>query len=235
MISLPVRVALVVFVWLPAALAAAPIIREAGAIYLSDFDAKPLKLALREPAPAYFDFAGTRYVGTLRFPQVVEVQAVSKGPYRVRGQAQQGQVLGWVDPKKLAPLDPDFLAALEKSEARRQTVTALIAKNEVGLGMTPDEVELSIGKPQKRNRRSSQGQDAQETWEYVKYANVPQNTLITGPDGGSNIVTTYVKTAIGRLAVTFKNGMVESLDQTEGTTFDDVRSSVVVPPVVLLP
>ena len=57
--------------------AAAPIIRETGAIYLSDFGQKPLRLRVLRPAPCYFDIGMTRYAGTLRFPQVVQVEAFS--------------------------------------------------------------------------------------------------------------------------------------------------------------
>src|SRR5215470_343726 len=51
---------------------ASPIIRETGAIYLSDFGEKPLRLRVLRPAPCYFDIKMTRYAGTLRFPQVVQ-------------------------------------------------------------------------------------------------------------------------------------------------------------------
>ena len=45
---------------------AAPIIRESGAIYLSDFGQKPLRLRVLRPAPCYFDIGMTRYAGTAR-------------------------------------------------------------------------------------------------------------------------------------------------------------------------
>lgn len=217
-------------------LVAAPIIREPGAIYLSDFDAKPMRLRLLAAAPAYFDFQGTRYVGTLRFPQIVEVQAVSKeGPYRVRGNAQQGPVLGWVAPKFLEPIPPETLAALEKSEERRRIVEDLIAKKEVAVGLTTEEVELSIGRPQKRTSRSGRDRDTEDVWTYVKYATIPQTTTVAGPGGAVNLVTNYIKTPVGQLTVTFKNGLVESLEQTEGTVFDGTQSSIIVPPLILLP
>ena len=71
---------------------AAPIIRESGAIYLSDFGQKPLRLRVLRPAPCYFDIGMTRYAGTLRFPQVVQVEAFSDFGCRIRGNAQQGGV-----------------------------------------------------------------------------------------------------------------------------------------------
>jgi len=212
---------------------AEPIVREPGAIYLSDFDTKPMKLKLLQPAPAYFDIGGTRYVGTLRFPQLVEVQAIADHAYRVRANAQQGQVLGWIEPKYLQPLAPETLSALKKSEERRVTVAALIAKNQVAMGMTPDEVTLSIGKPQKKAAHASKDQTPEETWDYVKYITIPQNTTVAGPGGVYSVVTTYIKKPIGQLTIHFKEGIVESLDQSEGTILTGEETTIVAPPIVV--
>ncbi len=219
------------FAWvLPAG--ANPIIREPGAIYLSDFETKPMKLKVIAAAPAYFDFNGTRYVGNLRMPQFVELQAISDRAYRVRGLAQQGQILGWVDPKAFEPIPKETLALLQKSEERRQTVEALIVSKEVAIGMTPDEVDRSIGRPQKKTNRASKDQNEQ-VWEYVKYANIPQQTNIANPNGTFSIATTYVRTPVGRLTVTFKDNLVESLDQSEGTILTGNETTIVAPPIVL--
>jgi hypothetical protein len=214
-------------------LRAEPIIREPGAIYLSDFATQPLKLKVLAPAPAYFDLAGTRYVGTLRASQFVEVQAISDTAYRVRGNAQQGPVLGWVAPKYLQPIAPEALATLKKADERRQTVLALIRKNQVAMGMTPAEVQLSIGKPQKATSRAAKDRATEQIWEYVKYTTIPQSTTVAGPNGTFTVATTYVKTPIGRLTITFKDGMVESLDQSEGTIFSTDETTVVPPPILV--
>ncbi len=153
---------------------AGPIVREAGAIYLSDFDLEPVKLALREPAPCYFELNAKRYAGTLRFPQVVKLDAVApNGLLRVRGNAKQGGVAAWVDPSYLEPLPADFVTNLQRAEERRRQVEALIARNEVAIGMTLDEVARSLGKPQKRSSRTSRDGSTQ-VFEYVRYKLIPQ-------------------------------------------------------------
>ena len=128
---------------------AAPIIREAGAIYLSDFGQKPLRLKVLRPAPCYFDIGMTRYAGTLRFPQTVQVEAFADNGCRIRGNAQQGGVAAWIPYSELEPLPEGLLANLKRSEERRRVVDALIARNEVAIGMTIAEVGRSLGKPQK--------------------------------------------------------------------------------------
>ncbi|HEY8900058.1 MAG TPA: hypothetical protein VIM61_06580 [Chthoniobacterales bacterium] len=214
-------------------LRATPIVREAGAIYLSDFEEKPMKLKVLAPAPAYFDFAGTRYVGTLRVPQIVEVQAVSDVAYRVRGKAQQGQVLGWVDKKYLQPIAEETLTALRKAEERRKVVTDLIARNQVAMGMTPAEVEQSIGKPQKRTARASSDKAPEQIWEYVKYATIPQSTNVIGPGGVVSVATTYIKKPIGQITITFKDDIVDAIDQSEGTILTGNETTIVAPPIVV--
>lgn len=231
--------------------AAAPIIREPGAIYLSDFGTKPLRLKVLEPAPAYFDTAQSRYAGTLRFPQTVQVEGIdANGLLRIRGNAQQGGIAAWLNPRFLEPLPDHFVENLRAAEARRIEVEALISQNEVALGMTDAEVARSIGKPQKKTSRADKS-GTQQVWEYVRYQLVPQTTYVPvnnqtvvtfqpGKDcpGGALIQnspgysanTIYVKVPVGTLTVTFKNNIVESLDQSEGTTSSG-QVSVVMPPL----
>jgi len=229
-----------------------PLSREQGAYYLSDFDVKPIRVNLTKPAIAYFDIGMSRYAGTLRYPQSVEVTALSDGAYKVKAFAQQGRVNAWVPPDAIDPVNPELLANLKKSEERRKVVDALIAKNEVAIGMTVTEVEKSLGKPQKRTNRADKD-GTQQIWEYIKYELVPQTTYVpsypqtymtTVPGKANNIpivvqtggglvpATTYVKTPIGKLTITFDNGVVESLDQSEGTVSNPSQSSIVVPPII---
>ena len=231
--------------------ASPPIVREPGAIYLSDFGITPLKLKVLAPSPAYFDTAQTRYAGTLRFPQAVQVEGIdANGLIRVRGNAQQGGIVAWVTPQSLEPLPEKFAENLRKSEARRNEVEALISRNEVAIGMTISEVGRSLGKPQKKTSRADKS-GTQQIWEFIKYQLVPQTTyppvnnetIITLPKsgkfpGGALVQnsqglapnTIYVKVPVGTLTVTFKDNIVEALDQSEGTTTGG-QVSVVIPPL----
>jgi len=227
-----------------------PIVREPGAIYLSDFGQKPLQVRTARPAPSYFDIGMTRYAGTLRYPQIVQVEAVSDNGCRVRGNAQQGGVVAWVPFADLDNLPDGLLANLKKSEERRKMVEALIAKNQVAIGMTVDEVGRSLGKPQKTTKRADKD-GTEQIWEFIKYDLVPQTTYGTGYNQtvvtypgskgrppatvvqtapGYYANTIYVKVPVGTLKVTFKDGLVESLDQTEGTLASG-QVSVVTPPI----
>ena len=192
------------------------VVREEGAIYLEDLLPKPARLAVIADAPIHYKIDLERYLGTLKKGQLVELQAVSDGAYRVRGVAQQGQVAGWVEPKFLNPLKKDFLENLKQNAARRDEVNALIAKNEVAVNMTPEEVTRALGKPAKTTAHVD-AKGREETWEFVKYERVPKESY--GHDAAGNIVKTvvYVKVPVGKLAVSFADNLVSSLEQTEGT------------------
>ena len=81
---------------------------------------------------------------------------------------------------------------------------------------------------------------------YIKYDLVPQTTYAPGYgqtfvnfpkkppvviQSGGFPTTIYVKVPVGRLKVSFKDGIVDSLDQTEGTLVGAGQVSVVTPPV----
>ncbi len=198
----------------PAGSTSGAVIREAGAIYLEDLLPKPARLATIADAPIYYHSDLLRYLGTLQKGQIVELQAISDKCYRVRGMAQQGQVVGWVEPKYLNPLKKDFLDNVRQNAARLEQVKALIAKNEVAINMTFEEVQQALGKPTKKTSKLDASGRA-DIWEFIRYELVPQTSF--GRDAFGNVVSsvTYLKVPAGKLAVTFANNLVTALEQTE--------------------
>ena len=57
----------------------------------------------------------------------------------------------------------------------------------------------------------------------------PQAVIVQG--GGYYANTIYVKVPVGTLKVFFKDGIVDALDQTEGTLVGAGQVSVVTPPI----
>jgi hypothetical protein len=207
------------------------VIREPGAIYLEDFSAHTIRIPVKDDAAIYYKPDLARYLGTLKKGQMVELQAVTDDAYRVRGVAQQGQVVGWVPPAALAPLKKEFLENLKQNAARRAEVDALIAKNEVAVNMTPDEVVASLGKPtRKTSHLDNAGQE--EVWDFVKYDRVPQES--TGYDRYGRLVSSvvYIKVPSGKLSVSFDNNLVSSIEQTEGAPDHEARAKLIPAPLV---
>ncbi|MEX1117678.1 MAG: hypothetical protein WEB60_02690 [Terrimicrobiaceae bacterium] len=209
-----------------------------------------MRLKLLRAAPCFFDSGLTRYAGTLRFPQTVRVEAFLENVCRIRGDARQGGVAAWIPYSELEPLPENLLTNLQEAEERRQTVEGLIAQNEVAIGMTEEEVSRSVGKPQKKTKRAEK-EFVRQVWEYIRYELVPQTTVgpsfrqtvvnIPGTTNspGRTIITSgnslassivYVRVPVGKLSITFLDGIVESLDQSEGT-LSGGQVSVVIPPL----
>ena len=209
------------------------VVREEGAIYLEDLLPKPVRLAVIADAPIHYKIDLERYLGTLKKGQIVELQAVADLAYRVRGVAQQGQVAGWVDPKFLNPLKKDFLENLKQNAARRDEVNALIAKNEVAINMTPEEVLRAVGKPSKKTSHLD-AQNREDVWEFVKYENVPKESVKRDELGNLVKTVVYVRVPVGKLAVSFSNNLVSSLDQTKGTLDRALQIKVIPVPNVVV-
>ncbi len=209
------------------------VIREEGAIYLEDLLPRAVKIKTLAAAPIFYTIGMQRYLGTLKPGQVVELQAIGEGAYRVRGAAQQGQVAGWVDPQFLTTLKPEFVESVRQNAARKAEVDALIAKNEVAINMTPDEVMRSLGRPAKKSSRLD-AEGREETWEFVRYERVPQS--IMGRDFYGRLVSSviYVKVPAGKLAVTFQKNLVAALEQSEGTLDRDARVRLVPAPFAVV-
>lgn len=234
---------------------AGPIVREPGVIYLSDFHERLPRYQLTGPAPCYFEATMKRYAGTLRFPQAVQLDAISAdGLLRVRGNAQQGGVAAWVEPLHVAGLPENYLEIAVRAEERRREVEDLIARKEVAVGMTHEEVTRSLGKPEKRTSRTGR-EGSTQTYEYIKYKLIPQTVYtpsyvqsLTGyrPDPraklervvvrggyGYDASTVYLKVPVGTTTVGFVNGLVETVEESEGT-LTGANASIVVPPVNLV-
>lgn len=205
------------------AMSASNLPREEGAIYLEDLAIKPVKLVTVGDAGVLSKPGDGRYLGTIRRGATVELLAVREGAFRVRGQAQQGGVAGWVDAKAIQTVKPEFLESLQQNAKRKAEVDALIERNEVALNMTPEEVTASLGKAQKKTSKLDAG-GRKDVWEFVRYARVPQD--VNGYDRYGRLVTNtiYVKVPAGKLTVTFDNNLVSGLEQTEGNT--DVQAPI---------
>lgn len=206
--------------------------RERGSIYLEDFFEQPYRLKVLQDAAIYYNSDLARYLGTLHRGQLVELQAVNdkRGILRVRGQAEQGQVAGWVQAKYLTTLDPDFVVALRRSVERREQIQALTASGEIALGMTMEEVVTSLGQPLKKSSHAD-ANGIVETWDYVRYVAVPRTIASYDNVGRVFYSVVYEKIASGKFSAAFSNGVVSAIDRSDV----DVGGAAAATPVKSVP
>ena len=214
------------------ALATSALPREPGAIYLEDLAVQPVKLKVIGEAAVYSQITNGRYLGVLRKGSTTEVVAISDTAIRVRGTAQQGGVVGWVAPIGLTPMRPEFVESVKKNAQRKTEVDALIAKGEVALNMTHEEVTAALGKPQKKTSKLD-AKGRQEVFEFIRYTRIPKEVPGLDPQGRPVISIVYVKVPAGKLTVIFENSLVSSLEQTEGNV-DAGQVRLVTPPITVV-
>lgn len=189
--------------------------REPGAIYLEDFLDKPVKMRVMKEVPIYATAERKRALGTLKAPRYVDVLAMNETGYRVRGMALHGQVAGWVLAAEVMSEDKNLAANLRKMYERQKVVQELIDNNQVALGMTIDEVQASLGKPDRKSSKLDKD-GRHDVFEYVTYEKVPQYRYVQDAYGRLIRQTYYIKVETGKVSISFKNENVESIEEKEG-------------------
>ncbi|MEM6278165.1 MAG: hypothetical protein AAF733_01710 [Verrucomicrobiota bacterium] len=189
--------------------------KEEGAIYLEEMIEDPVPVIIQKQVAAYSTLTGDRWLGNLLANQNAELLAVSERAYRVRAQAKQGQIAGWVSKAAVTGLPPQFEENLRLFYERYEIVKELIDNHQVALGMTVGEVTASIGPPDKRSSKVTQ-EGRTDTLEYISYERVPQSATSFDAFGRPFTTTQYIEVANGRVTIEFVNDTVTSIEESEG-------------------
>lgn len=200
-------------------------------VYLDKTGNPPIELEVIKEAPVFSDKTGAHRLGFLKANQKVKLEAMTDKVYQVRGQGTRDGIAGWVGPWAFAAKDPQFVDNLKKVYARQMEVQALIAAHQVAIGMTIDEVGMSLGKPTKTSmRRTASGQAG--TWEFIDYEEVKHYVNRIDPVSGQVYrQLAYVEQVEkGKTTVEFENQLVTAIQESENRGGGNVR--IIVPPLV---
>ncbi len=200
-------------------------------IYLKDHVEKTITLLTAQPATVYSTKKGGRRLGAFKANTKVELLAITAKAYRVKGQASHGGVTGWVNPKLLASKDKNFIANLKQLYERQMIITELIAKKDIAIGMTLEEVGKSLGQPTeteiKQTRKGESGK-----WDYVESEQQKHYRTVVDPYTGRTFrqlshITTEEKS---RTTVEFEQGVVIAVTRKRNNGPGKVR--IIPAPVV---
>lgn len=200
-------------------------------VYLDRTLKDPIELEVIKEAPVFSDKNGSHRVGYLLPNQRVKLEAITEKAYRLRGQGRNGDIVGWVGPWAFSSKDPDFVENLKKLYARQIDVQNLIAAKAVAVGMTTDEVALSLGKPTKTSmRRTGTGESG--TWEFIEYEEVKHYiTRIDPVTGGIYRQLSHItQEEKSKTAVEFEDGLVSAVTESKSRKGGNVR--IIVPPLI---
>jgi hypothetical protein len=190
---------------------------EPGAVEVEGVLPKPVKLTVIAESVIYYQGDMQRALGSMAPGTIVQLVAITDTAWKVRGRARHGDVAGWMRIGDLKSPDPKLSEKLKAYLERQRTVEELIQKHQLAIGMTVDEVKLSLGQPARKSARVT-ATGREESYEYSVYKNVPQ--VMTGRDQFGNLVQNivYVKVETGRLTVSFRAGSVTEIQETQGNT-----------------
>ena len=203
---------------------------EPGTINVEDMLPKPVMLKVLQEAPVYTRSALEQAIGSMAPGTVVKLIGLSDTAYRVRGRARHGDVSGWVRMGDLLSPDPNLVTNLRKLHERQTQVEEMIANKQVALGMTGDEVQASLGKPARKSTKINAG-GREEKLEYVVYERVPQFTTGLDPLGRPVQSVVYLKVETGNMAVTLKDNVVDSIEETKGNPLGSGGGKIVPGPI----
>ena len=189
--------------------------REPGAIYFEDFLDKPVKMRVLKQVPIYATAERRRALGTMKKGLDVQVVAMNEKQFRVRGRALHGDVAGWMLASELGSPDKNLVKNLRKMYERQLVVQELVAKNQVALGMTLDEVTQSMGKPSRKTTKLDKG-GRSDVYEYATFERVPQTRFVPDRFGRIFRKTVWVKVETGTVSISFKDEVVQSIENKEG-------------------
>ena len=212
------------------------LVKEDGAIYLEDFLDQPIKIKITQVAAVYSNLTAERWLGNLIAGREAELLAVSEKAYRVRARAKQGQVAGWISKSAVEGVDKKMEENLVKLHQRQILVDDLIAKHQVALGMTQTEVEASLGKPDARSAKVDKD-GHQAVFDYITYERVPQTTVSYDQFGRAFQSLTYIKVPTGKVSLSFKDELVASIEESEGSQLAAAQGGggvrIVPPPIFI--
>ena len=200
-------------------------------VYLEQTLKRPISLNVIKEAPVFSDKDGKQRLGTLKSDQSVQLEAITDKSYRVRGQGTHDGIAGWVAPWAFSSADPDLVANLKLLYERQIQVQKLIAAKQVAVGMTPEEVNLSLGNPTSTSlRKTADGQSGK--WEFIEYEEVKNYiTEIDRTTGQAyRRLVSVTRVEKGKVTVEFENDVVTAIEESEDRQGGNVK--IIVPPLI---
>ena len=200
-------------------------------VYLDQTLKKPIDLQVVKDAPVFSDKEGKQRLGTLKGNQTVRLEAITDKIYRVRGQGTRDGIAGWAAPWAFSSTDPEFVSHLKSLYDRQIQIQNLIAKNQVAIGMTLDEVTLSKGKPTKTTtRKTATGESGR--WDFIEYEDVKNYVTEVDRATGNTYrrLVSVTRVEKSKSFVEFENDVVTAVEESED--HQATKSRIVVPPQI---
>jgi hypothetical protein len=186
-------------------------LREQGVLYFDGNLPQKVTATLNAGTTVYLRRDFQTALAALYAGQKVELIGMSPEGYLLKATYRNNTITGWIKPQDLpAGIDPSLFVEAQRNQAHRDEVGVAIANKSVIRGMTPDEVQQSLGRPETVASQDDAHGSAL-TWVYTTYREDPQYQYALDPWGRPVLQTYYVKVPIGRMIIGFSDGLVTSV------------------------
>ncbi len=190
-----------------------PALREDGVLYFDGNLPDKVMATLHTGTTVYLHRDFQMALAALYSGQKIELIGMSPEGYLLKANYRNNTITGWIKPEDLpSGIDPSIFAEAKKNQAHRDAVAVAVANKTVIQGMTPDEVKLSVGRPESTTSHSDPNGESL-VWTYTTYREDPQYQYSLDPFGRPVLQTYYVKIPIGQLIVAFANGTVVAVTE----------------------
>jgi hypothetical protein len=188
-------------------------LREPDVLYLPGNVPEKVTVVVKATTTVFTQRNFQTVAGFLDPGQTVEILGSAPDGYLLRGTYRNNTITGWIRPQDLPTgFDPRIFEAAKKTQERRDAIAAAIANKTVVPGMTPDEVQQAVGRPEQTATRTDAG-GSSVTWIFTTYKQEPQYSYAIDAFGRPVLQTYYVKIPIGQLIVGFADGVVASIEE----------------------
>jgi hypothetical protein len=191
----------------------APELQEQGVLYFNGNLPNKITATLHTATTVYLHRDFRLALAALYPGQKIELIGMSPEGYLLKADNRSNTLIGWIRPQDLpSGIDPAIFVQAGKNQSRRDAVAVAIANKSVIRGMTPDEVQQAVGRPEQVSSRVGPTGSAL-IWIYTTYRQDPQYQYALNAYGRPTLQAYYVKTPIGQLIVSFANGAVISVEE----------------------
>jgi hypothetical protein len=188
-------------------------LRDPGVLYLPGNVPEKVTAIIKATTAVFTQRNFQTVAGFLDPGQTVEILGAAPDGYILRGTYRNNTITGWIRPQDLPTgFDPRIFEAAKKTQERRDAIAAAIANKTVVPGMTPDEVQQAVGRPEQTATKTD-AVGSSVTWIFTTYKQEPQYSYTLDAFGRPVLQTYYVKIPVGQMIVGFANGVVASVEE----------------------
>jgi len=183
-------------------------------LYLKTLDAPPVYLKTVRATSLYLTPSFNTYFTVLPKGQTVELLGIGPRQLQIRGRMSSGPAQGWVSRADCTPVPDDLIRQLLEQKQKSERLDSAMARKEVILGMTTEQVRKVLGRPTDVTHIQEEGREV-EVWTYYSFRTVPVTENY--PDGNgvwqTRSYTTKVRT--GSKTLYFKDDALARIEDKQ--------------------